>query len=185
VEPFIKLLHRLLAREVRFLVVGVSGANLYTASRLWLFVTAERHLFLPPEPENLIKVWAACKKTGLSLRAGERRLRPTTGVRLAERIVANRALTRACGKRWLTVDLSLVMEGFEFEQVWKERREFVIEGMLVPVARLRHIVDSKALAGTPMDRLFVHTHDDMLCQRLAPPPRGWAKLMRSRPRPVT
>jgi len=32
----------------------------------------------------------------------------------------------------------------------------------VPVARLRHIVESKAAAGRPKDRLFLATHEEAL-----------------------
>ncbi len=38
----------------------------------------------------------------------------------------------------LLIDLTLVMAGFEFEAVWAERREFRIEGVKVPTARLLH-----------------------------------------------
>ena len=41
-------------------------------------------------------------------------------------------------------DLSLVMTAFEFEAVWDERRVFLVEGEELPVARLSHIIRSKA-----------------------------------------
>jgi hypothetical protein len=37
-----------------------------------------------------------------------------------------------------------------------------VEGVEVPVARLRHIVDSKAAVGRPKDRLFLATHEEAL-----------------------
>ena len=58
------------------------------------------------------------------------------------------------------------MSGFEFEAVWKERRSFIVGGIEVPVARLSHIVQSKAAAGREKDRLFLATHADALRQLL-------------------
>ena len=54
------------------------------------------------------------------------------------------------------------MAGFQFEQVWKERRFFRAEGIEIPVARLTHIVQSKAAAGRDKDRLFLATLADEL-----------------------
>ena len=54
----------------------------------------------------------------------------------------------------------------EFDQVWSEKRVFRAEGVEVPVARLRHIVESKAAAGRPKDRLFLATHEEALRELL-------------------
>lgn len=62
----------------------------------------------------------------------------------------------------LRIDLSLVMKGFAFETVWTERRLFVVDGVDVPVARLRHIVESKHATGRDKDRLFLATHREAL-----------------------
>jgi hypothetical protein len=61
------------------------------------------------------------------------------------------------------------MAGFEFENVWNERGHFVVEGVEIPVARLTHIVESKAAAGREKDRLFLATHAEALGQLLDPP----------------
>jgi hypothetical protein len=81
-------------------------------------------------------------------------------------MIERRALTRVTGPNDLAVDLTLVMKGYDFEAVWAERREFVIEGSAVPVARLLHIVESKHAAGRDKDRLFLATHRDALEQLL-------------------
>ena len=58
------------------------------------------------------------------------------------------------------------MKGYDFEPVWNERRDFVIEGAAIPVARLLHIVTSKHAAGRDKDLLFLATHRDALEQLL-------------------
>jgi hypothetical protein len=49
---------------VRYLLIGVSGANFYTHPAASRFVTDDYDLFLPPEPENLVQAWAACDDAG-------------------------------------------------------------------------------------------------------------------------
>jgi hypothetical protein len=78
--------------------------------------------------------------------------------------LAERALTRVTGPNELRLDLTLIMAGFDFETVWAERREFRVEGIPVPTARLMHIVESKQAAGRPKDQLFLATHKDALEQ---------------------
>ena len=75
-------------------------------------------------------------------------------------------MTRATGPDDFAVDLTLVMQGYDFETVWPERREFVIDGTKLPVARLLHIVSSKHAVGRDKDRLFLATHRDALEQLL-------------------
>ena len=58
--------------------------------------------------------------------------------------------------------MTLEMAGFEFDDVWRERRVFRVEGVEIPVARLKHIVESKAKANRPKDRLFMETHAEAL-----------------------
>ena len=61
------------------------------------------------------------------------------------------------------------MKAFDFETVWNERREFLIEGVPIPTARLLHIVESKQAAGRDKDKLFLATHLDALKQLLQKP----------------
>lgn len=80
---------------------------------------------------------------------------------MAQAVVQRRALTRASFGR-LFVDLTFVMAGHDFESVWRERRTFLVDGVQLPVARLAHIVASKAAAGRPKDLLFLEIHREML-----------------------
>jgi hypothetical protein len=123
---------------------------------------------LPPDPANLIRAWEAADACGLELTtSGEPLDRPRDAF-LAQRVVARRAPTRAMDDEDLRVDLTLVMKGFEFEEVWAARRTFTFSDVDIPVARLLHIVQSKAAAGRDEDRLFLATHEDGLRQLLAP-----------------
>lgn len=160
--PFEQAVASLNGRGVRFIVIGVSGANYYATSGSSLFVTADRDLYLPLEPANALAAWAACESVGLELWSGREPLDTPRDLGLAQAIVERQALVRASDGRGLEIDLTLVMAGFEFEQVWSERRVFRAEGVEIPVARLRHIVESKAAAGRPKDRLFLASHEEAL-----------------------
>jgi hypothetical protein len=133
------------------------------------FVTDDWDLFLPLDPGNLVEAWKSCDEADCELWLGNEPLDRPRDWWLAERIVGRRAVTRATGPNNLTADLTLVMEGFEFETVWRERRPFLVDGVEVPTARLTHIVESKQAAGRSKDQLFLATHQDALEQLLKKP----------------
>jgi hypothetical protein len=139
----------------------VAGANYYAYDPGDVFLTQDRDLFLPPDPDNLVRCWAACEATGLDLWSGSEPLDMPRDRWLAERIVERRALTCATGAD-ARIDLTLVMGGFDFETVWKEHRVFTVDGVPIPVARLLHIVESKQAAGRDKDRLFLATHREAI-----------------------
>lgn len=168
-NPFAPLGRALAARSVRYVLIGVSGANLYAPGGQATFVTKDYDLFLPHDADNLVRAWSACEDIGVDLWLGDDPLDRPRDVWLAERMVERSALTRVSGPANLQVDLTLVMKGFDFETVWKERRTFLIEDIEVPTARLAHIVASKQAAGRPKDQLFLTTHKDALEQLLKKP----------------
>ena len=128
----------------------------------------DRDVFLPPDPANLLAAWRLCEALGLRLTSSGEPLDEPRDLYLAERVVERRASTRADDGSELVVDLTLVMTGFEFEEVWEQRTMFLLERVEVPVARLSHIVASKAAAGRDKDRLFLATHAEALRDLMRP-----------------
>jgi len=167
VDAFVSLADALSARGVRFVVIGVWGVNYYAPSGSALFSTLDRDLFLPPDPDDLLAAWEVSESLGFALLAGAApHDSPRDGV-LARTVVERRALTRASDARGTDVDLSLVMGDFDFETVWAERQVFEVAGTPIPVARLAHIVTSKAAAGREKDRLFLAMHRHALEELLS------------------
>jgi hypothetical protein len=162
-ERFVILANALTAGGVRYVLMGVSAVNLYARGSGSIFTTQDYDLFLPPDADNELAAWRACVDAGLELWSGDEPLGRPLDATLAGAVVARRALVRAEDED-LAVDLSLVMAGFEFEDVWQERRAFRVGGAEVPVARLAQIVQSKATAARPKDQLFLATHEDALKQ---------------------
>ncbi|MBI3050349.1 MAG: hypothetical protein HYY76_18795 [Acidobacteria bacterium] len=168
-DPFAPLARALAERGVRYVLIGVSGANFYAVPPASRFVTDDYALFLPPDPDNLVRAWGACEEVGGELWLTDEPLDRPRARWLAERIIERRAVTRVTGAHDLKVDLTLVMKGFEFEAVWRQRRLFLVESIEVPTARLLHIVASKQAAGRLKDQLFLATHQDALEQLLKKP----------------
>jgi len=164
-SKFYRLVDALRRDGVRFVVMGVSGANYWAFHGGQVFTTKDRDLFLPPDPDNELRAWAACERMGLDLWLGDEPLGEPKDLFLAERIVERRIVVTAIAGD-LVVDLSLTMAGFAFEDVWKEHRVFRVDGMDVPVARLAQIVESKRIANRAKDRLFLETHAEALRQLL-------------------
>lgn len=165
-HPLAPLARALAQRSVRYLLIGVSGANLYGPGGQAVFTTEDFDLFIPPDADNLVRAWMACEEAELELWLMEEPLDRPRDLWLAERIIERRALTRATDPAELRVDLTLVMKGFDFEKAWVERRMFKIQGVDLPTARLRHIVESKHEAARDKDKYFLTTHKDALEQLL-------------------
>lgn len=165
-STFVPLARELERANVRYVLIGVSGANMHAYRGDVVFYTLDRDVFLPPDADNLLRAWSACEACGLELSSSGEPLDRPRDADLARRVVEFRALTRAEDGAGLLVDLSLVMSGFDFESVWDERVRFGLGGVEIPVARLRHIVTSKASTGRPKDRLFLETHAEALRELL-------------------
>lgn len=163
---FARLLHELDERSVRFVLIGVSGVNCYAPSSQPIQLTQDQDLFLPIDANNLVAAWQAAEASALELTTRGEPLDMPRDAWLAEKILERRALTRAIDGRGLVVDFTLVMGEFEFETVWASRRSFQLGESPLPVARLQHLVTSKAQAGRPKDLLFLETHREALREML-------------------
>jgi predicted nucleotidyltransferase len=161
-DPLAKVVAAFHRGGVRFIVMGVWGANYYAKSGATLFATQDQDLFLPLDPDNLLRAWQAGEAAGLSLWVGDEPLDLPRDLTLARAVVERRAMTTATGDEGLQIDLTLVMGKLEFDVVWERRRTFVVDDVEIPVARLADIVTSKANAGREKDRLFLATHAEAL-----------------------
>jgi predicted nucleotidyltransferase len=164
-DAFASAARALLGAGVRFVVIGVWGANYYAGGNL--FMTLEQDLFVPADAGNLLTAWRVCEQQGLTLETGGQPLDMPRDAHLAEAVVQRRALTTAGDGAMLRIDLTLVMAGFDFEEVWQARRNFEVDGVPVPVASLTHIVLAKAKAARPKDVAFLAAHAEELRLLLA------------------
>ena len=133
-DRFTSLAGALSAQRVRYLVIGVWGANYYAPSGSAMFTTLDRDLFLPADPGNLLAAWRVCRDNGFDLFARTEPLDEPQDSQLARTVVERRALTRASDGMGTDVDLSLVMSGFDFEAMTRTPLPMVDDGR-VRVAR--------------------------------------------------
>jgi hypothetical protein len=162
VDEYTRAFRALAEADVRFILVGVAGVNLYAGVRGAIFATEDRDLLLPHDGENLLRCWRTLKASGWNLWSLDEPLPEPLDPDLAERALARKATVSATHPDGLTLDLTLEIAGFHFEEVWSARRIFRSEGTEIPVALLRHILESKRAAGRPKDLLFFTTHEQML-----------------------
>jgi hypothetical protein len=161
-DPFLRLVVKLAHLDVRYVVIGVWAANYYAQHGGQVFTTDDRDLFVPPNPANLLNAWKASRESGYELWAGDEPLGEPLDPWLAERVVSTRSNTRAIHPDGVVVDFTLEMKGFDFETVWNTRRVFRVADLDIPVAKLSHIVESKAKVNRLKDQLFLATWDEAL-----------------------
>ena len=108
-KNLLQLIRELGTRGVRFVAIGVWGANFYARTPAGVLQTQDTDFFLPPDPRNLMKAWEACEAVGLSLWAGDEPLDRPRDLVLAKAICVLKALTRATDESDLLVDFTLVI----------------------------------------------------------------------------
>lgn len=69
-RPFLRLVQGLLQRRVRFVLIGVAGADYWARSGGTVLTTQDRDLFLPLDSNNLLATWEAARETGFELWSG-------------------------------------------------------------------------------------------------------------------
>jgi hypothetical protein len=66
-DAFERLAQLLLHAGVRFVVIGLAGANYYARTGGTLFLTQDRDLLLPLDAENTLAAWRTCEAMGLAI----------------------------------------------------------------------------------------------------------------------
>lgn len=172
--PRTRLFEALVDRDVRYLVIGVGGVNLHLKRTRAPLLTKDLDLFLPLDPQNLLRAWEACELAGWTLWSGGEPLDQPRDLLVATRVVQGRALTTAFVEGELPTDLTFVMGSFDFEDVWLRRTEKYEEYVQVELARLADILAAKTLADRPKDRSFLAQNrallDDLLRAEGPPEP---------------
>jgi len=162
-----RLFQSLHAFQVRYLVIGVSGADLHAKQIQARFQTKDLDLFLPLDAENLLACWRACEAAGLTLWCNREPLDTPRDLWLARRAVSTRSLTTAQGADIEPTDLTLVMGSLDFEDVWLRRGPGTLDREFVDVARMSDIVASKREANRPKDVSFLTQHREVIERILA------------------
>ncbi len=167
-DIYSKLFSSLLQANVRFVVIGVGGANYYTLHGQELFLTEDRDLLLPQDPESTLKCWNAAESEGFELWSMNEPLGAPLDLWLAERVIERRAVITGVHESGAKIDMTYIMGNFSFDDVWGRRNMFQAESSELAVAALDQIVESKRTAGRAKDLLFLTTHQETLRRMLEP-----------------
>lgn len=150
-----RLFRALNQARVRYLVIGVGGADLHAEKYKARFHTNDLDIFLPGDAANLVGCWRACEDAGMTLWCNGEPLDTPRDLWLARRVVSWRSLTTARAEDIVPTDLTLVMGSLDFEDVWLRRGPGYPDGVGVDLARMSDIVASKREANRAKDIAFL------------------------------
>ncbi|MCY2961374.1 MAG: hypothetical protein NTY35_14520 [Planctomycetota bacterium] len=162
-----RLIRELQHAQIRYLVIGVGGADIHAEKVGERFHTKDFDLFLPRDPANLLACWQACERARFELWSGREPLDSPRDLWLARQVVEGSALTRAQADDALPTDLTFVMGRLDFEDVWLRRTWGYPDGVGAELARMSDIVESKRQADREKDREFLARHRAIIDRILA------------------
>jgi hypothetical protein len=166
-ESRARLFRELERGRVRYLLIGVGGADVHAEKLGERLLTKDLDLFLPRSAENLLACWEACERARYTLWSRGEPLDQPRDLWLARRVVSFAALTTAQPSDGVPADLTFVMGAFEFEDVWLRRTEGFPDGVGVDLARFADIVAAKRHAGRDKDLRFLQENADLVARILA------------------
>jgi hypothetical protein len=76
-------------------------------------------------------------------------------------ILRARAVVRA-DRADARVDICTRIAGVRFSELWKKRRQFMLEGVKINVGQLEQLIKSKRTANRPKDELFLEQHKESI-----------------------
>ncbi len=162
-----RLFHALGNARIRYMVIGVGGADLHARRSGRHFQTLDLDLFLPPDAANLERAWDACERAGWTLWSGLEPLDEPHDDLVARRVVEMRARTIARTEGALPTDLTFVMGELDFEDIWLRRTFTYEDGEPIELARLSDILAAKRQVNRDKDQYFLAQNRAVLDELLA------------------
>ena len=146
---------------VRYLVIGVFGIHLHVLRRGGEAIpTEDCDLMLPRDGAALGSALRILGAMGFELEAGGEPLVDPDEVILAG-ILRSRAVVRARRGDAL-FDLVSGTVSLDFEALWLQHRQFVVEGQTLHVAPVEALVRSRLAAGRTKDLLFLERFRELI-----------------------
>lgn len=139
-QDFRDMLGLLLKHNVDFLLIGGHAYGVYAIPRF----TKDIDFFVRATTENAQKLWAALVEFGAPLK------------HLKVSDLANPANVLQFGVAPNRIDLTMRIEGVEFDDAWRERHRVEFAGYQVYVISRKHLITNKRAVGRMQDLLDVH-----------------------------
>ncbi len=139
-QDFRDMLGLLLKHNVDFLLIGGHAYGVYAIPRF----TKDIDFFIRPTSENAQKLWKALAEFGAPLQ------------QLEVSDLANPANFLQIGVAPNRIDLTMSIEGVEFDEAWRERHRVEFAGYEVCVISRKHLIANKQAVGRKQDLVDVH-----------------------------
>ena len=159
-DPYVEVCHRFAEQGIRYVLVGVFGINFYARQVGEIITTADCDILIPAEFPIFQKALQVLADMRFELEAGGEPL-PASDPVILKGVLRARAVVRA-DRADARVDLCTQVAGVRFSELWKNRREFVAEGVTIHVGRLQQLIKSKRTANRPKDALFLEQHKETI-----------------------
>ncbi len=159
-DPYVEVCKRFAEEGIRYVIVGVFGINFYARQVGEIITTADCDMLIPATFPTFQKAVRLLADMEFALEAGGEPL-PTPDPVILRGILRARAVVRA-DTADARVDLCTQIAGVRFSELWKQRREFVVEGVTLYIGRLQQLINSKRAANRSKDELFLEQHKETI-----------------------
>lgn len=134
-RDFVEMLAALSAAGVEYLVVGAHALAAHGRPRS----TGDLDLWVRPTEDNARRVWEGLVRFGAPI--GD----------LTVQDLSTPDVVYQIGVVPCRIDILTAIDGVGFDEAWKARKTFEVEGMEVPVIGREHLIRNKRAAGRPQD----------------------------------
>jgi hypothetical protein len=169
-DPYIEVCKKFAENGIRYVIVGVFGINFYARQAGEIITTADCDILIPAEFPIFRKALQLLAAMEFALQAGGEPL-PDLDPVVLKGILRARAVVRA-DRADARIDLCTRIAGVRFSDLWKNRREFVLEGVNINVGQLQQLIKSKRAANRPKDELFLEQYKEAIQSMLRQRTRG-------------
>ena len=161
IDDVLAVCRALEAEGVRYLIIGVFGIHLHAIRRgADAIPTEDCDLFVPRDTETVTAALRVLRELRFDMEAGGEPLVDPDDV-IVSGLLRARAIVRARRGDAL-FDLVIGSTSLDFEQLWGQRKRYLVEGQIVHVAPLEALVRSKLAAGRTKDLLFLERFRELI-----------------------
>ena len=162
VDPYLAVIKRFNQRNVRYVVVGMSGINFYATSPAFSFGTMDYDCLLAPTLENVRRAVDVLQRLGFTVSTSEGAVTPAS---LRQAVREQRTLI-ASTVDGILVELLLRVSGYTFAALAEDAKVFAAQGVPVQVGQIEKLLHSKRVAGRPKDKQFLARYAAQLAEQM-------------------
>lgn len=157
-DPYSIVLDEFNRKNIKYVVIGMSGINYYASNVREAFGTLDFDVFIKPTINNIKKTLFALNKLDYIITIGGHEI---TNKTIAD-IIRQKKTISASDPYGILIELILAVSGFTFSQMEKDAKIFMIGNIPIKVAQLTKLLASKKIANRSKDRLFLKRYEILL-----------------------